>query len=119
MMCCVMSIEVLSSTVVLIRGQVSQTDHPVGPSSAGHVAHPEEDQMLDPRAAGVVGQVQQVEVKGEVALFNLRGAIVHHGLAHLFLIIRLGHHEPVGSRSLFCVPVVLYTTALLHHHVCA
>lgn len=70
------------------------THHPVGPLSLGHVLHPEVDQMLDPQTAGVLRQVQQVEVKGEVAFFDLRAAVVHHGLLHLLMVIRLRHHEP-------------------------
>ena len=76
------------------------THHPVGPSSSGHVAHPELDQVLNPQAAGVVRQVQQVEVEGEVTFFHQRGAVVHHGPVHLVVIIRLCHHEPGGSKKI-------------------
>lgn len=63
------------------------THHPVGPASLWHVCHPEVDQMLNPRAAGVLRQIQQVKVEGKVAFFNQRGAVVHHGLVHLMVII--------------------------------
>lgn len=76
------------------------THHPVWPLSLGHVAHPQVDQMFNPHAAWVLRKVHQVEVKGEVAFFHLRGAIVHHGLLHLVVIIRLCHHEPGEEQEL-------------------
>ena len=79
------------------------THHPVGPLASGHVAHPEQHQVLDPQATGVAGQVQEVEVKGEVALFDQQAAVVHHGLVHLLMIIGLRHHEPEGTRFPFLI----------------
>lgn len=56
--------------------------------------------MLNPQATGVLRQVQQVKIKGEVTFLNQRGAVVHHGLVHLVVIVRLRHHEPAVQQEL-------------------
>ncbi len=76
------------------------TYHPVGPFSLGHVRHPQIDQISNPQTTDVLRQVQQVEVEGEVTFFYQWGAIVHHGLLHLMVIITLCHHEPGVEQEL-------------------
>lgn len=81
-------------TITMCWNVAVDTYHPVGPLSSGHIGHPQVDQSSSPEAAAVLRQVQQVKVEREVAFFHQRRAVVHHGLLHLVVIVRLCHHQP-------------------------